>query len=250
MCYSEDMQKFAVFDLDGTLIRWQLYHAVVDRLAKEGLLGPDARDTLREARMHWKRREPGYSFRDYEISLIQTYEQSVTNLSVTEVEAAMTQVIDEYKDQVYTYTRDLITTLKDEGYTLLAISGSHEELVQAIAQHYGFDDWIGTRYKRAGASFTGEKYVASHDKKAALSSLIAKHKLSTEGSYAVGDSASDAAMLRMVEHPVAFNPDRALYDIATDAGWDIVIERKNVVYTLRKSPDGYSLLDGTGSDRV
>ncbi|TXG78175.1 HAD-IB family hydrolase [Patescibacteria group bacterium] len=244
------MQKFAVFDLDGTLIRWQLYHAAVDRLAKEGLLGPDARDTLREARMRWKRRESGYSFRDYEISLIQTYEQSVTDLSVAEVEAAMKHVIDEYQDQVYTYTRDLIAALKNEGYTMLAISGSHEELVQAIAQHYGFDDWIGTRYKRAGASFTGEKYVASHDKEAALNSLITKHKLTTEGSYAVGDSASDAAMLRMVEHPIAFNPDRALYDIATNAGWDIVIERKNVTYTLRKSQDGYSLLDDTSSDRV
>ena len=30
------MNKFAVFDIDGTLIRWQLYHAIADELAKSG----------------------------------------------------------------------------------------------------------------------------------------------------------------------------------------------------------------------
>lgn len=244
------MTKFAVFDLDGTLIRWQLYHAVVDRLAKEGHLGPDAREVLHAARMRWKRREAGYSFRDYEIALIKTYEESVATVSPAVFDEVMTSVIDEYKDQVYTYTRDLAIRLKSEGYTLLAISGSHEELVAAIAQHYDFDDWIGTRYKRKSGTFTGEKYVASHDKEAALRSLITKHKLATHESYAIGDSKSDAPMLEMVDHPIAFNPDKALYDIALRNGWDIVVERKNVVYTLRKQKSTYTLLDDTETKDV
>lgn len=235
------MKKFAVFDIDGTLVRWQLYHAVVDKLAKVGQLGATAHQTLYEARMRWKRREPSYSFRDYETALIRTYEQSIPSLDIAKVQQAMDAVIDEYKDQVYTYTRDLITNLKSKEYVLLAISGSHDELVQAIAEYYGFDDWIGTRYKRSKSGFTGEKYVASHDKQAALQSLITKHRLTLNDSYAIGDSASDAAMLRVVTHPIAFNPDKALYDIATKAGWDIVIERKNVVYTLRKDGRQYRL---------
>jgi len=240
------MKKFAVFDIDGTLIRWQLYHAVVDKLAKQGHLGPDARSTLREARMRWKRREQNYSFRDYEITLIETYEESFSSISTNTFDEVMTSVIDEYKDQVYTYTRDLAARLKSEGYVLLAISGSHEELVAAIAQHYDFDDWIGTRYSRKAGSFTGEKYVASHDKQAALQSLMAKHKLTTTGSYAVGDSKSDAPMLEMVDHPIAFNPDQALYDLAAQRGWDIVIERKNVIYRLTREQRGYRLdLDHT-----
>lgn len=241
VCYSGSMQKFAVFDLDGTLIRWQLYHAVVDKLAKHGYLGPDAQTILREARMRWKRREVGYSFRDYEIILIKTYEDSVTTLEPRVFDGVMTEVINEYKDQVYTYTRDLASSLKADGYLLLAISGSHEELVAAIAEHYGFDDWLGTRYKRRKGTFTGEKYVASHDKQAGLASLVAKHRLDYEDSYAIGDSKSDAPMLDAVTHPIAFNPDKALYNIATKKGWDIVIERKNVVYTLQKQADAYQL---------
>ncbi len=30
-------QPFAVFDIDGTIIRWQLYHALADELAKENI---------------------------------------------------------------------------------------------------------------------------------------------------------------------------------------------------------------------
>lgn len=241
-CMGMDQRKFAVFDIDGTLIRWQLYHAVVDKLAKTGHLGPTARQTLHEARMRWKRREQGYSFRDYEVALIKTYEDSVTDISPKVFDEVMKQVIDEYQDQVYTYTRDLVVKLKSKGYTLLAISGSHEELVAAISEHYGFDDWIGTRYKRAKGAFTGEKYVASHDKQTALQALLTKHKLTTTDSYAIGDSRSDAPMLEMVEHPVAFNPDKALYDIAVQAGWDIVIERKNVVYKLTPADGSYHLI--------
>ena len=239
---SVEQRKFAVFDIDGTLIRWQLYHAVVDKLAKAGHLGPDARETLHEARMRWKRRERGYSFRDYEVALIKTYEASVTDISPKLFDEVMEQVIHEYQDQVYTYTRDLVVKLKDKGYILLAISGSHEELVAAISEHYGFDDWIGTRYKRKSGTFTGEKYVASHDKESALNSLITKHKLTTTDSYAIGDSRSDAPMLSMVTYPIAFNPDKALYDIAVKAGWDIVVERKNVIYKLKATNGGYRLI--------
>jgi phosphoserine phosphatase len=39
-------KRFAVFDLDGTLVRWQLYHALVDRLAKKGYLGEGVEATL------------------------------------------------------------------------------------------------------------------------------------------------------------------------------------------------------------
>jgi HAD superfamily hydrolase (TIGR01490 family) len=237
------MKKFAVFDLDGTLIRWQLYHAEVDKLAKAGHLGPDAREKLHEARMRWKRREPAYSFRDYEVALIETYENSVQSINPAAFDEVMISVIDEYKDQVYTYTRDLAARLKSEGYTLLAISGSHEELVAAVAQHYDFDDWIGTRYKRKSGAFTGEKYVASHDKQAALQSLITKHGLGLTDSYAVGDSKSDAPMLEMVDHPIAFNPDQALKDIVATNGSDIVVERKNVVYELHSATGRYTLRD-------
>jgi FMN phosphatase YigB (HAD superfamily) len=50
-------RKFAVFDIDGTLIRWQLYHAVFDQMAKQGHIPADDYQRARDLRMKWKIRE-------------------------------------------------------------------------------------------------------------------------------------------------------------------------------------------------
>lgn len=239
--YTGGMQKFAVFDIDGTLIRWQLYHAVVDRMAHDGLLGKDAPRQLHEARMKWKQREHAESFREYELVLISMYESALPQLSATDFDAAVNEVIDEYKAQIYTYTRDLVAQLKQDGYMLLAISGSHNELIEKIAEVYGFDAWQGTDYVRKNGAFTGEAHIASLDKRTHLQKMIEQHGLSLEDSYAVGDSGSDAPMLEMVTNPIAFNPDQKLYHLARKHGWKIVIERKNVVYEIESKDGSYIL---------
>lgn len=235
------MKKFAVFDIDGTLIRWQLYHAIVDKLATQGTLGASAKETLREARMTWKRREHPEAFREYEIKLISLYENALGKINTSQFDQLVLDVISEYKDQVYVYTRELTKQLKEQDYMLLALSGSHNELVEQIANYYGFDDFSGTRYERSGTGFSGEKFVASHDKRKGLEELVNKHGLSYLGSIAIGDSGSDIAMLELVEQPIAFNPERRLFEHAKNNGWKIVIERKNMIYELENHDGRYVL---------
>lgn len=237
------MKRFAAFDIDGTLIRWQLYHAVVDKLAQEGLLGDKAKQHLHDARMIWKRREHPGAFKSYEKELIHVYESALPNLSAEQFDKAVNNVAEEYKAQVYTYTRTLAKRLKDEGYTLIAISGSHTELVQHVAKQFGFDIWVGSEYERMGNRFTGKRIIASHNKEQTLQQLIQQHGLSRAGSYAVGDSRTDAPMLAMVDHPIAFNPDQELFDLAQQHKWPIVIERKNVVYKLEPRDGSYVLAE-------
>ncbi|MEK9176835.1 MAG: hypothetical protein AAB923_00910, partial [Patescibacteria group bacterium] len=52
------------------------------------------------------------------------------------------------------------------------------------------------------------------------------------GSVAVGDTESEIPMLRLVERPIAFNPNRKLFAYAKRRGWEIVVERKDVVYEI------------------
>lgn len=235
------MVKFAVFDIDGTLIRWQLYHTVVDRLAKKGALGKKAAKDFDEARMRWKRREDIESFRTYELTLIHTFEQALTRINGDLFDSIIQDVIEEYKHQTYRYTRNLLTELRQKGYFLLAISGSHHEIVAEMAKHYGFDDYVGSQYPRKNGRFTGEKIIASLNKGKLLQKMIRKHKLDVSDSYAIGDSSSDAALLEMAENPVAFNPDQKLFRTAQTNGWKIVIERKNMVYELEKQDGRYIL---------
>ncbi|HLG91141.1 MAG TPA: hypothetical protein VI336_03240, partial [Candidatus Saccharimonadales bacterium] len=58
--------KFAVFDIDGTLIRWQLYHAIADAMVRLGYVAPFTYQVVKDARMEWKKRSGNGSFRSYE----------------------------------------------------------------------------------------------------------------------------------------------------------------------------------------
>lgn len=229
-------KKFAVFDIDGTLIRWQLYHAVANELLKQQG-NQKLYNDIRAARMRWKQREHPLSFRDYEHALIVAYESALQNLTVDDFNSAAEAVVTEYKDQVYAYTRELISQLKQQDYFLLAISGSQQGLVEQIAIYYGFDDCVGTEYTHEDNRFTGKKILGSHQKHKVLEHFIAKHHLSLQDSYAVGDSESDIPMLRMVQNPIAFNPTKALFEEAKTNGWRVVVERKNMVYTLEPTQE-------------
>ncbi len=236
------MKKFAVFDLDGTLIRWQLYHSIADKLAHLGHIGQADFDSVKNARLEWKTRKPESSFGSYEKTLIAIYEKALKTLDYQTFMQAAEKAASEHREQVYTYTSGLIKELKSKGYALLAISGSQIEIVEMVARHWGFDDWVGSEYKRTGDKFTGEVYVASKDKQKVLRQLIAKHGLTLEDSVAVGDSESDIPMLEMVATPIVFNPTSGLLAHAKSRGWKIVVERKSVVYELEPKNGHYKLV--------
>lgn len=235
-------KPFAVFDIDGTLIRWQLYHAVADTLAQQGAL--DAADfaKVRESRMEWKTRSGELSFDQYERDLVALVNGAISGIDVVALEKAYEAVIKEYQDQVYTYTRDLVDTLRQKGYLLFVISGSQVEIVRLLAKHYGFDDYGGTVYEQRDGEFTGKNTpLRSQNKPIFLKRLVEKHGAGWQDSIAVGDSESDIPMLSLVERPIAFNPTKLLFQHAKKHGWKIVLERKNMVYELEPTNGSYEL---------
>lgn len=242
IAYSKSMEKrFAVFDIDGTVLRWQFYHAIVHQLIKQGVIDKQIGKSVNNARMTWKQRKHHNSFRDYEDILYHAYLDAVTTISIADFTSAVDSVFDTYKDQVYTYSRDLIKKLQSEGYTLFAISGSHEEIVKKFGEYYGFDAVVGTHYVRGKDGFTGEEVDIVKRKGELLKEFVASHNVSWDKSIAVGDSNSDIAMLELVENPIAFNPNKDLYDTAKSKGWKIVVERKNVIYELESNDGRYVL---------
>lgn len=237
-----DKRRFAVFDIDGTLIRWQLFHAIVHHLGKRGYIPEAAHVRIREARAEWKRRTTDTGFPTYETVLVQEYIAALRNVDQADYNLIVQEVFDEYKDQTFTYTRDLIAKLKGEGYMLLAISGSQYEIIDKLARHFGFEAAVGATLEQIDGKYSGVIDSPIFDKAKVLRQLIAEHGLTTEGSYAVGDSKSDVPMLEIVDNPVAFNPDKEFFQIAKGHGWKIVVERKNMVYELEPSDGRYVLV--------
>jgi len=193
--------------------------------------------------LQWKKRASEDAFRRYEHRLVNLVDQAITGIRVAELHSASEAVIAEYKDQVYTYTRDLIGDLKQQGYLLFAISASQSDIVGQLASYYGFDDYAGSKYQVAGRNFTGKKEVLMKERKPeVLKQLASKHGATFAGSLAVGDSESDIPMLEIVEQPIAFNPTKLLYEHAKEHSWKIVLERKNVIYQLEPSSGQYELV--------
>lgn len=233
-------RPFAVFDIDGTLVRWQLYHAIADEVVRQ-YGKAELYDAVKAARMAWKTRSHPEGFKAYEGELVAAYESILQTMTVDQFMIAAENVFNEYKDQVYRYTRELIADLKAKRYLLFAISGSQLEIVKMIADYYGFDDYIGTIYTHDGQRFTGQSTVHKEGKHVILDKMVTKHGATYQGSVAVGDSEGDITMLEAVEQPTAMNPSRLLYDHARQAGWAIVVERKNVIYRLDQHDGRYVL---------
>lgn len=238
-------QKFAVFDIDGTLIRWQLFHAIVHELGQAGHLSSEAHERIVAARKKWKVREGEHGgFRDYELVLINECLAALKGMDCAIYEAIEQQVFETYKDQTYVYSRQLFQALKAQGYVMVAVTGSPEGIIKRLANHYAFDFVRSAKFYKEGGTFTGEIYTPVFEKAIVLQQLIQEHNLDISDSYGIGDSKGDAAMLELVSRPIAFNPDKGLLIEAQKHHWKIVLERKSVIYELAFQNGSYILASG------
>lgn len=235
-------QKFAVFDIDGTLIRGGLYRQLVLGLIDAGAIPEVHASIIQQKLLSWKRRESKDAYDEYELSLVNAISRSLADIPTAVFDEVASSIVTEELDHVYTYTRHRLRELKQAGYFLIAISGSQQELVEPFAKKYGFDAWAAQVYERQGDAFTGTITAKTYtNKDKFLQEIIDKHGLTLAGSYAFGDSEGDRHILAMVDHPVVFNPTEKLLEIAKTNGWPIVLERKSVVFELEKGERGYFL---------
>lgn len=234
-------KPFAAFDIDGTLFRSGLYREVAFELVRMGAVPESILKKFADKESAWKKRAHGSAFAEFDEAVVEAFDKRLPRLKIAYFDLAAERVIKAHKDNVYVYTRDLVQDLKKKGYFLIAISGSQLEVVEPFAQHYGFDKWVGQRFERGDEYFTGHIRKTHEGKGKHLKRLIEKYNLSTANSVAVGDSIGDIEMLSLAERPIAFNPEHNLHHIAEEKGWDIVIERKNMIYEMRKVGDCYQI---------
>ena len=192
------MKKFAVFDIDGTLFRWQLFHEVVAELIANGHIPTHAKEAIDKKMAQWRNRSHRHAFFDYEMAVVDAFVPYIAGLKTHDIEKAADAILERSGAQVYTYTRDLIETLRSEGYTLIAISGSQDEIVKRFSKLWNFDISLGQINDTEDGVYTGTipggKLLVTQ-KDTLLKQIVKEHNLSWEGSVAIGDSLSDAAML-------------------------------------------------------
>lgn len=223
----------AIFDIDGTIFRSSLLVEVTEALIAEGVFPKGAAKRYAAAHRAWLDRKGSYD--DYIMAVVRAFERHIPGVHFKDFLRVSKRVVDAHKDRVYRHTRDLVLDLKRKGYFLLAISLSPKGIVDSFARNMGFDKVYGLLYKTGPDG----RYVRGHestdilaDKGLILMRALEKENLTLTGSVGVGDTEGDVRFLKLVDTPICFNPNSGLYRYAKRKGWKVVVERKDVIYTV------------------
>ena len=220
-------KPIAVFDIDGTIFRSSLLIEITDALIAQKVFEPEIEKVYAREFAAWRNREASYDH--YIGKVIDAFKQHLKGVPVQKLERAADAVVANMGRHTYRYTRDLVKSLQKTHF-LIAISKSPEVMVSKFAAHWGFDDYDASIYEHEKGLYTGVCTTDHRHKDVILQELIDKHGLNLSGSIGVGDSEGDIPLLSLVEHPIAFNPNALLFTEAMKNNWQVVVERKDVVY--------------------
>lgn len=226
-------KKVAIFDIDGTIFRSSLLIKLVDELIAEGFFRPSVANAYQKSLEKWLNREGSY--KDYIEDVVRAFEANLKGIKYEDLRRAAHRVVVGEKSHTYRFTKELVKDLKKKGYFILAISHSPKLVVENFAKALGFSKVYGKMGELdSSGRFTGGSLYSEiiYDKAKILERALSGGGLTLKGSVGVGDTESDIAFLKMVSRPIAFNPNKKLYTVAKKHKWEIIVERKDVVYEI------------------
>jgi HAD superfamily phosphoserine phosphatase-like hydrolase len=227
------MKKVAFFDIDGTVFRSSLLIELVEAGIRAEIFPASIRDVYSDSERAWRNRERSYE--EYINNVVEAFVLHLKGVHYGAFADLGRQVALEQGKYVYRYTRDLIRDLRAKDYFLVAVSQSPKTILDEFCAALGFHKVYGRIYELGPQDrFTGvvTDVELIQDKSRIVERVFEKEGFSREGSIGVGDTDGDIPLLQSVEMPICFNPNRLLYEHARAHNWPIVVERKDMVYTL------------------
>ncbi len=120
---------------------------------------------------------------------------------------------------------DLVNKHKAKNDTLMVITATNRFITEPIVKLYGIDNLLATTPEILNNRFTGhfEGIPCFQEGKVILLKQWLKNSGETlEHSWFYSDSHNDLPLLKLVENPVAVDPDDTLKIFAKDADWPII----------------------------
>ncbi|HEY4524815.1 MAG TPA: HAD-IB family phosphatase [Candidatus Paceibacterota bacterium] len=230
---AEGKRKVAIFDVDGTIFRSSLLIQLVDKLIAKGAFPADARKAYEKEHRKWLDREGDYQ--EYIEAVVKAFRAHLKGVHYSALADTAEELVDEQWKRTYRFTRDFLKDLKSKDYFLLAVSHSPKTVLDKFCPKLGFNKSYGIVYEIGPQDmFTGaiaEEHII-FNKANVVKRAIEREDLTLAHSVGVGDTESDVPFLEMVARPICFNPNGKLYRYAKRMGWDVVVERKDVIYRL------------------
>lgn len=125
--------------------------------------------------------------------------------------------------------RDLVDRHRQQGDTLLVITATNRFVTEPIVQLFGIDNLLATDPELNNHGYTGK--VAGtpcfqEGKVERLNAWLQETGHDLTNSWFYSDSHNDLPLLKLVENPVAVDPDDILNDFASETGWPIISLRE------------------------
>ncbi|MGZ8137627.1 MAG: histidinol-phosphatase [Methylococcaceae bacterium] len=121
--------------------------------------------------------------------------------------------------------QQLIAKHRERGDTLLVITATNRFVTEPIVNLYGIDNLLATTPEFIDGRYTGgfvDIPCFQEGKVKLLQNWLKNSTETLDGSWFYSDSHNDLPLLKLVNHPVAVDPDDKLKQFAEAANWPII----------------------------
>lgn len=215
----------AIFDLDNTLLAGDSDHAWGQFLIDQGLVDSSVVKAANEA--FYKQYQAG------ELDIDRYLRFSLSFLAGKPLEELaslhrqfMTTVIE---PMIAPGCWSLLDHHRERGDTLMIITATNRFVTGPIAKHLNIEHLIACEAEMANGRYTGlPAGIPSYQegKVERLNIWLEEHRESLDGAWFYSDSLNDLPLLRLVDHPVAVDPDATLAAEAKQRNWPIISLRE------------------------
>jgi len=213
--------SLAIFDLDNTLIANDSDFLWGQFLVDRGIVDKDYYETANAK-----------FYEDYKHGVLDIV--AFLRFSLAPLAAHKAEQLHRWRDE---FVREIIEPItlpaahelvekhRQAGDTLLVITATNRFVTEPIVKLYGIDYLLATTPAQANGEYTGD-FIAppcfQEGKVHHLQQWLSTSGQSLKNSWFYSDSHNDLPLLRLVDKPVAVDPDPTLRDEAQRAGWDII----------------------------
>jgi HAD superfamily hydrolase (TIGR01490 family) len=216
-------QAASFYDLEGTLVSTNLVHTLAFYAKRQqGLFGTLKKSVGTLAKL------PMFGITDlYSRNVFNEYFfQSYKGESLDRLRYFSEELFEEVlKPAIFDGTEDLIAKSKKLGHVQVVVTGALDFSVEPLCDYLGIDVYAANRLEFVNGYATGRllpPVMASATKAKWIREYAERENINLSNSYAYSDSISDLAMLSIVGHPVAVNPDFRLKQTAMQHDWAIL----------------------------
>ena len=119
----------------------------------------------------------------------------------------------------------LIEDHRAKGHELLIVTATNYFITRPIADALGIEDLLACEGEIVDGRYTGEPSgvpTYQEGKVVRLQQWLAGRDTDLEGAFCYSDSHNDLPLLKLVDNPIAVDPDDTLRAHALAAGWPVI----------------------------